>query len=151
MKRGKFEPGDVVELSRSGCYAYCRVLLRDEFGTLFEIFDYVADSSVPFHILDRLQPARKQVVYVNEAAAKKDWRYVGNIRSVSIDSPPMFSGHPSFGWTIYENGKQRRVSAKSTSEDELLRLGYVPRVLWLPKSIEEFCFERKGLRWNWSS
>src|SRR5688572_5769895 len=141
MKRGKYEPGDTVEICRGGRYGYCRALLRDEFSTLFEIFDYTTEASVPLEILARLQLRRKGVSYVNDVAAKKAWCYVGNVPSLSTDSPPVFSGHPDYGWTVYEKGTERRFSASNVTEDDLLKRGYVPRILWLPKNIEDFLFE----------
>jgi hypothetical protein len=150
MKRGKYEPGDMVELHRNGRYGYCRALVRDEFSTMFEIFDYITEKSIPLEILGRLQLPLKGVSYVNDKAAKKAWRYIGNVALLSINPPPVFDGHPNYGWTIYDKGVKRRVSASEVTEDSLLEQGYVPQILWLPKRIEDFLFEGKELRWNWN-
>jgi len=152
MKRGKYEPGDVVELHRDGRFGYCRALMRDEFSVLFEIFDLVTETSVPLRILTRSRPRRKAVSYVNEPSAKKAWRYVGNIPiDPMLDEIPLaFSGHPSFGWTIHEGGNEKRIPAKQTSFEELLSRGFVSRTLWLAKNLEDCLFEGKELRWNWN-
>jgi hypothetical protein len=146
MKRGNYEPGDILEIVGRGKFAYCRALHRDSFGMMFEILAGIYESSVG---LNKLKEARKAVCYINEASTKRRWRLVGSSESQITDIPAVFNGHPDCFWSVYEDGKEETVSAKTT-EAELVAQGFIPRVLWLASSIEAFVFNGKPLTWNWT-
>lgn len=151
MKRYSLKTGDILEVKvpHRG-YGYLRVLGKDDFAVLFEIFDQLFQSPLQDDEFENTGLTVRTIAYVNPPGAKGAWPLRVRDFPGSTALPTTFFGSPKYGWTIVSNDGRRE--ARTTSFEKLVAQGYVHRALWLPKDIENCLETNTPLRWTqWPS
>jgi hypothetical protein len=142
MVRKRFESGDVLEFcTESGKRGLARVLTLDDFGLLVQLSE---PRSGGFN-------SASPIVYMNPPSTRSSWKKVGqsDVHDVLARRPSFFLGTSSTGWTVQSPKGESVISAGTVSMEEMKKRGYVHKVLWHPKRIEEWLETGKPLEWGW--
>lgn len=131
LKKKQKNVGDILEfLSPSGKKGFAQVLKIDDFGILLQIFG--GDSLVN----------KGGIAYVNPESIKH-WQKIDggacNLPDSSIvEGPVFFFGSSATHWTVEAPGGDFYVKGCDATFEQMVGRGYIHKVLWLSKNIEEY-------------
>lgn len=150
MKRPKFTIGEVLEIPLDdGKYGYARVLMRDWLGNLLEIFNEKTSEPMKSDGWSQSDFSRGGLYYVNSNSAKNRWNPVLTVKPKQSELvfPSFFFGTESSGWTVETGGEKRCIPAHRATYDELIKRGYIHKILWLAEDIERALAKGEQLVW----
>jgi hypothetical protein len=151
-KRGLLEVGDTfaVPLGRAR-FGYAQVVRCESFGDLFVLFRET--TNVLLHAADL--PSRtltdRAFAYVNSAAVKRDWAFLGRIdsRIPRRKIPTFFHGSSVSFWTARSaDGREKIFDAEAFTFEDMRARGFQQKVIWLGEDIVRFLRDGKPLKWR---
>ncbi|MBP7866936.1 MAG: hypothetical protein KA419_13415 [Acidobacteria bacterium] len=140
MAKCKSLPGDLLEIELdAGNTGFVKVIRSDGFGLLIQLAN-PATGEFDLEYKD-------SVVYVNLYSVR-NWKKVGfsPVDNVMDNLPTFFFGSSATVWTIQAKEGVSYIKGNDASMDELLKKGYVQKVLWHGNDIKEY-FKGKPLIW----
>ena len=134
MGRRSAKAGDTLGFEApSGMRGRAQVIRTDDFGTLVKI----EDSAGRRH---------EAIVYVNPASIRHWTVHPGSTNGMPAPVPTFFFGNANTQWTIQSPDRVEVIRGGGVSAKELEERGYVHKVLWHARRIEEW-LDGKPLVW----
>ena len=153
-KRGGFSSGDILEINLGdNSFGYCKVLKVDNFAPIFQIYSEILGHSIGLAEFMNLNWTRKSVVYINSAAVKREWYFIGNVEVTSAELcwQPFFFGTSSSVWTVeFSDGSRQRISPDESSYTRMLSEGYIHKISHLCPAVVSHVKDDRKMAWKGS-
>ena len=164
----RFKPGRVVEIEHtSGRFGYLIAHFRKpRFGQYFTLVTETFGAAIRDDQIAQLLDSPRTTVWLNtynllSTIGPFTLRHKGDLPGYSPQEPAFWGGldlntapSPTKKTTIWieqpdgTTEKRSGLHSEREWEEEMERAGIISSVLWLPKSIGEFLFEGRPLRWS---
>ena len=151
MKKILFEDGDVFAIFlKKDLSAYCRVIGRNSYGPLVELFDQKTKDAVEdIDLLKKMELGRIKFIFINKYSLKnkKKAKFIGNwdLTEKETKHPPIFQGSSKLFWKVFSEDKVEKFSPKDVSYEELMGKGYIDSTIYSTEAIVDYYLSNKPL------